>query len=200
METALLPLLNKRHSVYALGKNVKLSESEIVELAENTIQAMPHAFNAVTTRAVFLFNEKHDQLWDIVIKRLKSEVPTKEAYEKTVAKLSGFKAAYGTVLFFIDTDQVKQLENNFPLYSANFKGWAEQALGSAQANTWVALAENGIGANLQHYNPLIDDLVKKAFQIPDNWKLRAQMDFGSIEEAGISKERLPKTEQFKVLK
>ncbi|MCP9311719.1 nitroreductase family protein [Liquorilactobacillus satsumensis] len=200
METKLLDLLEKRHSVYALGKDVKFSQAEIVQLVEDTVQATPHSFNVVTTRAAFLFGEKHDQFWEIVIKRLKSEVPNEEAYKNTVAKISSFKAAFGTILFFIDTDQVAQLEKDIPLYAANFKDWSEQALGSIQANTWVALAENGIGANLQHYNPIIDDLVKEAFQFPANWKLRAQLDFGSIEEEAPAKEKLSKNEQFRVLR
>lgn len=82
MNTDLLNLLQQRRSIYALGKNIKASNQEIVDLVEDTIQATPTAFNSQTTRAVFLFGDKHDQLWDIVVKRLKSEVPTESAYEK----------------------------------------------------------------------------------------------------------------------
>jgi predicted oxidoreductase (fatty acid repression mutant protein) len=32
---------------------------------------------------------------------------------------------------------------------------------------------------LQHYNPLIDDEVKKEWNIPSNWRLIAQMPFGN---------------------
>lgn len=45
---------------------------------------------------------------------------------------------------------------------------------------WTALANSDIGANLQHYNPLIDDAVRQAFNIPNNWELVAQMPFGGI--------------------
>ena len=31
---------------------------------------------------------------------------------------------------------------------------------------------------LQHYQPLVDDEVKKEWNIPDFWKLVAQMPFG----------------------
>ncbi|ORN00711.1 hypothetical protein FAM23279_02420 [Lentilactobacillus parabuchneri] len=78
--------------------------------------------------------------------------------------------------------------------------WAEQAQGNAQFAVWTSLAENGIGANLQHYNPLIDDEVKEAFGIPDSWKLRAQMDFGSIEAPADEKEFMSDEDRFKVLK
>lgn len=115
-------------------------------------------------------------------------------------KIAGFKAAFATILYFTDTDVVKQLEKNFPLYADNFATWAEQSQGSAQLNTWVTLANNGIGANLQHYNPIIDDLVREAFDIPANWQLRAQMPFGSIEGEANAKDYMDREQQFKVLK
>ncbi|BDP66866.1 hypothetical protein EfmAA55_12950 [Enterococcus faecium] len=34
----------------------------------------------------------------------------------------------------------------------NFPDWSEQSNGIATANTWVALVDKGLGANLQHYN------------------------------------------------
>ena len=126
MNTDLLNLLQQRRSIYALGKNIKASNQEIVDLVEDTIQATPTAFNSQTTRAVFLFGDKHDQLWDIVVKRLKSEVPTEAAYEKTKQKIASFKAAYGTILYFTDTKVVHQLEKDFALYADNFATWAEQ--------------------------------------------------------------------------
>lgn len=200
MNTELLSLLKKRRSIYNLGKNVTASDDDIVDLVENAIQESPSAFNSQTTRAVFLFGENHDKLWDIVVDRLKSEVPTEAAHEKTKAKIASFKSAYATILYYTDTDVVKKLEKDFPLYADNFYDWSEQAQGSATLNTWVSLADNGIGANLQHYNPIIDDLVKDAFNIPANWRLRGQMPFGSIEAPAGSKEYMDKVDRFKVIK
>ena len=40
-----------------------------------------------------------------------------------------------------------------------------------QISIWTALRELNIGANLQHYNPVIDETVKKMFSVPDSWKL-----------------------------
>ena len=200
MNTEVLDELKKRRSIYALGKDVKQSDDEIVDLLENVIQESPSAFNSQTTRAVFLFGDKHDQLWDIVVKRLKSEVPTEAAYEKTKAKIASFKAAYGTILYFTDTDVVKKLEHDFPLYADNFYDWSEQSQGNAQLEVWLTLAANGLGANLQHYNPIIDDEVRAAFDIPANWRLRGQMPFGSIEKQADAKTYMDKAGRFKVLK
>ncbi|MTV81149.1 nitroreductase family protein [Secundilactobacillus folii] len=198
MQEQLLNLAKQRRSIYALGRNVSASDDELSTLIKDNIKWAPTSFNNQTTRAVILFGNSHEQLWDIVGKRLKSEVPTEEAYQKTLEKINGFKSAYGTVMFFTDMDIVHRFENDFALYADNFFDWSEQAQGSAQFSVWTALAENGLGANLQHYNPLIDDEVRAAFNIPDNWKLRAQLDFGSIEAPAGQKEFMADSDRFKV--
>ncbi|KRM59279.1 nitroreductase family protein [Secundilactobacillus malefermentans] len=193
-------LQEKRRSIYSLGKNVKQSPDELVSVIQKAIQQAPTAFHSQTVRAVTLFGESNDKLWDIVAKRLKSEVPTEEAYQKTLQKINSFKASFATVMFFTDTDVVADLEKNFPLYADNFYDWSEQGQGIAIYSVWETLAEMDLGANLQHYNPIIDDLVKEAFNIPDNWRLRGQLDFGSIEGSVNEKEFMPESEQFKVFK
>ena len=60
----------------------------------------------------------------------------------------------------------------------------------AQINTWIALSDLGLGANLQHYNPIIDEKTKAAFEIPENWTLISQMPFGEIVDR-------PKAKEFK---
>lgn len=42
------------------------------------------------------------------------------------------------------------------------------------------MAEAGVGANIQHYNPVIDERVAKEWNISANLVLRAQMPFGEI--------------------
>ncbi|WP_125766435.1 nitroreductase family protein [Lapidilactobacillus wuchangensis] len=200
MNQEYLNLIKQRRSIYALGKDIKLSDQEIVDLLEPVISESPTAFNSQTTRAVFLFGQAHDQLWDIVIARLKSEVPNEEAYAKTVAKLNTFKAGHGTIMYFTDMAAVHQLEKDFVLYKDNFYDWSEQAQGIMTMGVWTTLANNGIGASLQHYNPLIDEEVAKAFNIPANWRLRAEMPFGSIEAPAAGKDYMSADERFRVIK
>lgn len=199
MNNDVLNNLKQRRSIYALGKNVKQSNQEIVELIESIIENSPSSFNSQSTRAIILFGDKHDQLWDIVAKRLKSEVPTEAAYQKTLEKINSFKAAYGTVMMFTDMDVIKNLEDNFPLYKDNFYDWSEQAIGNVSLAFWTALATNNIGMNMQHYNPIIDDEVRAAFDVPANWRLRAQMPFGSIEAPAGDKDFMDRADRFRVL-
>ncbi|MFC6261229.1 nitroreductase family protein [Levilactobacillus fujinensis] len=200
METKFIELSKQRRTIYNLGRNVKLSTGELTKLIQESIKQAPTSFNNQTQRAVILFGDAHEKLWDIVIDRLKQEVPDEAAFAKTTAKVNAFKAAFGTILFYTETKTVKQFEENFPLYAANFQDWSEQSQGGAQQAVWTSLAENGIGANLQHYNPLIDDEVRAAFNIPGSWKLRAEMDFGSIESPADAKDYMADDDRFLVFK
>lgn len=96
-------------------------------------------------------------------------------------KIASFRAGYGTILYLTDTETVHKLEKQFPSYAANFGPWAEQAIGGAQQAVWAALAEQEIGASLQHYNPLIDDAIHH-IQPPCQLAIASllRMPFGSI--------------------
>jgi hypothetical protein len=71
------------------------------------------------------------------------------------------------------------MQDKYPLYAKNFPLWAIRSEGMAQHITWTALVAEGLGANLQHYNPLIDAGVQKTWNIPEDWELNAQLVFGT---------------------
>ena len=95
---------------------------------------------------------------------------------------------------------VEDLQSRFPLYRDNFPRWSEQASGMLQYVVWTSLAEQNIGASLQHYNPLIDEKVREEWRLPQSWRLRAQMPFGSIEASAGEKTYLPMDMRLKVFK
>lgn len=173
-------LYQNRRSQYALGKNLPISESEVLEIIDNAVKYSPSAFNSQTAHAVVLLGDNHQKLWDIAFEELGKFLPNEDAKTATKAKLDGFAAAYGTILFFEDHDVVKGLQEQFPSYADNFPIWSEQSTGIASFAVWNALAEAGVGANIQHYNPVIDERVAKEWNIPANLVLRAQMPFGEI--------------------
>ncbi|MCC4370001.1 nitroreductase family protein [Limosilactobacillus reuteri] len=189
-----------RRSIYALGDNLSQTPEEIFDLVKQTVKNSPTAFNSQTVRAVVLFGKSSDKVWEIVEDALRKIAKSPDAFEQTKAKIDSFKAGYGTILYFTDTTIVHQLENDYPSYAANFANWAEQGLGGAQQAVWTALAEQGIGASLQHYNPLIDDAIHQAFNLPADWQLRAEMPFGSIEALAGEKTHLDDEEMFKLIK
>lgn len=189
--------LQKRRSIYALGDSSPISDEDIVKLVKTTVKHVPSAFNNQSARVVVLFGEESKKLWNIVMETLRKIVPA-DNFASTEQKINSFAAGHGTVLYFDDTTITKSLEEQFKLYADNFKPWAEQANGMVQHAIWVAFAQVGLGASLQHYNPLIDDEVKKTFGLPEGWKLRAQMPFGAIEAPAGEKEFAPIDERVKV--
>lgn len=194
-----IDLIKKRRTIYALGKNVTVSDADLETMIKDVVRESPSAFNSQSSRAVILFDDAHEKVWHFAEARLKEVAPA-EAFEATKAKMASFRAAKGTVLFFEDTDIVKGLQEQFALYADNFPLWSEQSSGIAAINLWNAFTEANIGASLQHYNPLIDADVAKEWGIPDNWKLRGQVVFGSIEAPAGEKEYMDDVSRFKTFK
>lgn len=123
-----------------------------------------------------------------------------QAFKSTAEKMASFRAGYGTVLFFEDNDVIAGLQQNFALYADNFPVWANQSNGMLQLVVWTMLEAEGLGASLQHYNPLIDEKVKAEWNIPENWKLIAQMPFGKPAAEPGDKEFAPLEDRVKVYK
>lgn len=63
---------------------------------------------------------------------------------------------------------------------------------------WTGLEALGFGANLQHYNPLIDAGVAKQWDLPSDWRLIAQLVFGAPEAQAGEKVQKPAEERVKV--
>ena len=188
--------IKQRRSIYAIGKNVALDPVEIEDIIKEAVKHSPSSFNSQSSRAVILFADSHVQFWTVVLDTLRKVVPA-EAFEATQAKLNSFMAGTGTVLFYEDMDVIKNLQAQFALYADNFPVWAEHSTAIAQFATWTALHEAGIGASLQHYNPIVDTEVAEIFDIPASWKLSAQLVFGSIEAPAAEKTFMDDALRFK---
>lgn len=169
-------------------------------LIEHCIKYCPTAFNSQSARTVVLFGEQHHRLWDITLDILRNLTP-KDRFPTTEKKINtSFKSGLGTILYYEDETTTKNLQQKFPTYADNFPKWALQSNGMLEYIIWTALAEKGIGASLQHYNPVIDEKVAQEWNIPKDWKLLAQMPFGSIEAPAGEKTFLPLSERLKVFR
>ena len=188
--------IKQRRTIYAVGKNVALTPEQIESVIKEAVNHSPSAFNSQTSRIVTLFGESHLQFWNMVRETLRKIVPD-AAFEGTNAKINSFAAGYGTVLFYEDQDVVKSLQEQFALYADNFPVWSEHSSAIAQFAVWTALSEQNIGASLQHYNPIVDAEIAEVFDIPTNWKLRAQLVFGSIEAPAGEKTFMAEADRFK---
>ena len=70
--------------------------------------------------------------------------------------------------------------------------------GMHQFAMWTALEAEGLGCNLQHYNPIIDEKVGAEWDVPKDWKLDSQLVFGTTTEQAGEKTFLDMGERFKV--
>ncbi|MDH1689046.1 nitroreductase family protein [Acinetobacter junii] len=188
--------IKTRRTIYAIGKNVTVDQAKIEETIREAVKQSPSAFNSQTSRVVTFYGESHTNFWNIVRETLRKIVPA-EAFEGTNQKIDSFSAGFGTALFYEDQDVVKGLQEQFALYADNFPVWSEHSSAIAQFATWTALSEIGIGASLQHYNPIVDAEVAETYDIPANWKLRAQLVFGSIEAPAGDKPFMDDAARFK---
>ncbi len=191
--------LKERRSYYGINKEVNVSDERIREIVEFAVKYTPSAFNSQSARLVVLTGEAHDKLWEITTETLRKVVRDGD-FEGTQQKMDSFKAGYGTVLFFEDQTVVQSLQEQFHTYADNFPVWSNQSSGMHQLVVWSGLEAEGLGASLQHYNPLIDDEVKKEWGIPGEWKLIAQMPFGSPTSQPGEKEFKPLEDRVKFYK
>ncbi|MBL4936729.1 nitroreductase family protein [Clostridium sp. YIM B02515] len=191
--------IQERRSIYAITKESPVSDDRIQEIIEFAVKYTPSAFNSQSARVVVLLGQNHNKLWDITKETLRKIVPA-ENFSATEEKINSFRNGYGTVLFFEDKSIIEGLQKQFALYKDNFPVWSQQSSGMLQLVIWTSLENEGLGASLQHYNPLIDEEVKKEWNIPGNWKLIGQMPFGKPSAQPDEKQFQPLEDRVKIIK
>lgn len=194
-----LTAVAERRSYYGISKEAVISDDEIIKIINHAVKHTPSAFNSQSARIVLLLGENHDKLWEITKDELRKIVPA-EQFSGTENKINSFKNGYGTILFFEDSSVIDSLQQQFALYKDNFPVWSQQSSGMHQFVIWTALDAEGVGVSLQHYNELIEDRVKKEWNISEKWKLIAQMPFGKPIAQPAEKMFQPLEERIKIFK
>jgi uncharacterized protein len=197
MKSALFEIAAKRRSVYALGKDSPLDQGAIRSLVEEAVALSPSAFNSQSSRVLVMHGAPHVKLWEKILELIGAFAPDAEALAKTKAKIDGFKAAAGTICFFEDQATIRDMQARFALYKDVFPIWSLESAGMLQFLVWTALADKGVGASLQHYNPLIDEWLAAHAGLSPDWKLVAQMPYGSIKAPPDEKEKIPASERVR---
>lgn len=117
MERNLKEALRHRRSYYELAPQSPIDDVQIEEIVRFAVKHIPSAFNSQSARLVLLLHEHHKAFWELVKRTLQAIVPEK-AFAATEKKIDGsFASGYGTVLYFEDTETVKELQEQFPLLS-----------------------------------------------------------------------------------
>lgn len=98
---SLLQAVQSRRSTYRLTNTSPIPDARIQEIVNFTVQHAPSAFNVQSARAVVLFREQHEKLWDVGLQVIQTEMPP-PVRPVLETKVAGLRAAYGTVsIFFI---------------------------------------------------------------------------------------------------
>ena len=196
MERNFIEALEHRRSHYAISAAMSTSEEEIIKTIDRIMLAIPSAYNSQSSRVVLLMGVHHICMWGIV-KQCLARLVTPEVFVGTRTKIDTcFAAGCGTVLFYEDMDVVAKMKEQFALYADKFDEYSAHTSAMPQLAIWTALEDMGFGCSLQHYNPLIDTEIAKQWNIPQSWKLIAQMPFGTPLQVPETKEQhLPLSER-----
>ncbi|KIX04489.1 uncharacterized protein Z518_05359 [Rhinocladiella mackenziei CBS 650.93] len=175
---AFFDAVKARRTYYALSAESPIPDSKIHEIVKTAILNVPSSFNSQSTRVVVLLGDQHQKLWGDIVKPAVKAVAPADAWPTSEKRLDGFKAGYGTILFYEEPKDIAKLQETYPLYADKFPQWSEHTSAMHQFVLWTALEQEGFGANLQHYNPLIDQQISSTWKVPENWSLKAQLVFG----------------------
>ena len=194
-QVSFLDAIKIRRSILSLSKESPITDQRIVLLVNHAIKHAPSPFHVQSARAIVLFGDEHEKLWNIGFEVSKKTVPPQVFEEKYAEKINGFKAGYGTVgifssqlfqillmkqkvLFFEDTSASSSMPPPLQDLLAKYPDWYEHSQGMVQFITWTALATEGLGCNLQHFHPSISADVAREWNVPSTWRLTAQLVFG----------------------
>lgn len=121
-----------------------------------------------------------------------------DQFEGAAKRLQGFAAARLTILFYEAETVVQEFQKKYSVYADRFPQWSEHSSGMAQINVWTALANEGLGCNLQHYGNLTEGKIASKWGLPKDWRLKAELVVG--EKAGEAGEKsfMDDAERFKV--
>ncbi|HCL79585.1 MAG TPA: nitroreductase [Synergistaceae bacterium] len=189
--------VEKRRSIYAIGKSSPISDERIKEIVSFAVKHGPSAYNAQGGRVILLLAKHHERFWNLVEEALRKIVPP-ERFAPTEEKMASFRNGHGTVLFFEDDRPVRDLQERFPTYAAQFPVWAQHASAIAQFIVWTGLESEGLGASLQHYGPVVEQAARREWNIPEEWQFVAQIPFGAPLADPGEKEFLPLSDRVRI--
>ncbi|EEU34712.1 uncharacterized protein NECHADRAFT_52776 [Fusarium vanettenii 77-13-4] len=178
MADKFLAEIKSRRTCYSLEAKSPISDARIVEIASEVAKHTPSSFNCQATRLVILLRDEHVKFWEIAKECFKATMPeaTYQEYEK---KLLQRQAGYGTILFFEDLDVIREYQVKNPRFTWHLLQFSEHNNAMQAINMWTAFSLEGLGCNLQHINPIIDQRIIGQWDISPQWSLKAQLVFGT---------------------
>ncbi|KAG5792298.1 hypothetical protein H9Q69_008656 [Fusarium xylarioides] len=177
MADTYLAEIKSRRTCYSIEAKSPISDARIIEIAQEVVKHTPSSFNCQSTRLAVLLKEEHVKFWDMATECFKATMKPGvfAEYEK---KLLQRRAGYGTILLFEDLDVVREYQAKFPRFATHLLQFSEHNNAMQTFNLWTALSLEGLGCNLQHINPVIDQRLIGEWDISPQWSLKGQLVFG----------------------
>ncbi|KIM98476.1 hypothetical protein OIDMADRAFT_167278 [Oidiodendron maius Zn] len=192
-----------RRTIYGLKDTSPVPDSRIEEIIKEVLSFAPSSYNTQPGRITLVLGQKHKDLWDDIITVAEPILKGFGVWDKMGPTFQAFRNAYGSVLFWVRGESVKESQETHKAAAHMFEQFSEHASGMAQIYVWTALELEGFGANLQHLAsiPPVEAAIKKFAGVPDDYSLKANMNFG--EPAQPHPEvpaKLPTSETLKIIK
>lgn len=194
-----------RRTIYGLRDTSPVPDSRIEQIVKEVISFSPSSYNTQPGRITLVLGQKHKDLWDAIISTaepiLKGAGP--DVWDMMAPRFQGFKNAYGSVLFWVRGQTIKESQETHKSAAHMFAQFSEHASGMAQILLWTALELEGFGANLQHMAaiPPVEAVIKKFAGVSDDYSLKANLNFGAPAQPHPEvPEKLPISETLTILK
>lgn len=127
-----LEAVKDRRSLYALSAESPISDEKIEEIVKHAVTWAPSTYNVQSARAVVLFKENHQKFWDIAKKHM-ANIPLEGGMRAYMdSRLDGWKASYGTVLWFEDQEALDGLAQKNPMIGGMLTEWSDHSTGIHQ--------------------------------------------------------------------
>ena len=186
--------VKNRRSIRVLEDVAVVPDEQVIEIVESALNHTPTAFNGQETRVVILFGENHKKLWNDTEEIARKK--TKEDFARIEERINGFRNGHGTILFFQDRDVIRGLQEKMPQFHDELEVWSQQNQGMLQYVVWTGLEAVGYAASLQH----MEINIQPEWNVPDSWKMIAQMPFGKQVQPLMEKEIIPVEKKLIVVK
>lgn len=187
--------IKNRRSIHSLEDVEVVPDEKVIEIVKLALDHTPTAFNGQETRAVVVFGDKHKQLWNDAEKIARAKNGDRD-FSRTESRIKGFRNGHGTVLFFTDTNIIKNFQQQMPQLHDNFNVWAQHNQGMLQYAIWTGLEAVGYAASLQH----MEMNVNPQWNVPESWELIAQMPFGKQAQEITEKSIVPAEEKLIIIR
>ncbi|KIX02496.1 uncharacterized protein Z518_08437 [Rhinocladiella mackenziei CBS 650.93] len=180
-KTSLLSAIANRRTIYDLTATSPIPDSRIIDIVQHITLHVPSPFNSQSARFLILLREEHQRLWDQARSIMSQVLPETVFTTYFAPMIAKYRGGYGTILCFEDQATVAALAKQYDgiIPQDKFQQWSEHSAGMHQFALWCALEAEELGANLQHYNPNIDGMVRQTWSVSPDWALKAQLVFGT---------------------